>query len=127
MCVCKCMCIYVKMYIEVLSVVRGPMCMLKKSMLLCAPRNSLCIHSYFPEHHACSEAQYSLQKQITDIPLKGVGGEKRKLKEACLVKYFMVPTVGIVRRFSLVEMELELTGLSSALVGKAPPPTSVTD
>lgn len=116
------MCIYVKMYIQVLSVVRGPMCMLKKFMLMCAPRNSLCMHSYFPEHHACSEAQYSLLKQMTDIPLKGGGGGKKKLREACLVKYFMVPTVDVVRRFSLVEMELEQTGLSSALVGEAPRP-----
>lgn len=116
------MCIYVKMYIQVLSVVRGPMCMLKKFMLMCAPRNSLCMHSYFPEHHACSEAQYSLLKHMTDIPLKGGRGGKRKLREACLVKYFMVPTVGVVRRFSLVEMELEQTGLSSALVGEPPRP-----
>lgn len=86
--VCKCMCIYVKMYIEVLSVVRGPMCMLKKSMLLCAPRNSLCIHSYFPEHHACSEAQYSLQKQITDIPLKGGGGRKEEVKRSLSCEIF---------------------------------------
>lgn len=34
----------------------------------------------------------------------------------------MVPTVDVVRRFSLVEMELEQTGLSSALVGEAPRP-----
>lgn len=38
------------------------------------------------------------------------------------MKYFMVPTVGVVRQFSLVEMELEQTGLSSALVGEAPRP-----
>lgn len=76
------MCIYVKMYIQVLSVVRGPMCMLKKFMLMCAPRNSLCMHSYFPEHHACSEAQYSLLKQMTDIPLKGVGERKEEVKRS---------------------------------------------
>lgn len=56
--------------------------------------------------------------------------EKRgnlKKKKACLVKYFMVPKVGVVRRFSLVEMELENRRVSSTVVGQAPPPASVTD
>lgn len=43
-------------------------------------------------------------------------------KKACLVKYFMVPKVGVVRRFSLVEMELENRRVSSAVVGQAPLP-----
>lgn len=67
---------------------------------------------------------------MTDIPLKGGGGgEKRKFKKkkACLVKYFMVPKVGVVRRFSLVEMELVNRRVSSTVVGQAPPPASVTD
>lgn len=95
----------------------------------------VCIHiewdSFsFPEHRARSEAQYFLLKQMTDIPSKGVGGWRKEeilKKKACLVKYFMVPKVGVVRRFSLVEMELENRRVSSTVVGQAPPPASVTD
>lgn len=61
-----------QMYIEVLNVVWKSTCM-DKMLMLMSQKLLVCIHIecgsfYFPEHHDCSEAQYSLLKEMTDIP-----------------------------------------------------------
>lgn len=83
------------------------------------PRSPWCMHSYwvwlvfFPEHHACSEAQYYLLKEMTETfpRVKRQKKEKEKLE----ILYGFQAWYAL-ESFSLVKLVLERHGFKVALV-----------
>lgn len=61
------------------------------------PRSPWCMHSYwvwlvfFPEHHACSEAQFYLLKEMTQTFPRV---KRQKKREKISLKYYMVSKLG---------------------------------